>query len=80
MVSRYDGATPQEDRSTIRAGVQVLLTNPDMLHRGILPWHEKNWPRFFRQLRFVIIDECHEYRGIFGTNVAYACADCVRCP
>jgi DEAD/DEAH box helicase domain-containing protein len=71
MVSRYDGATPQEDRSTIRAAVQVLLTNPDMLHRGILPWHEKNWSRFFQHLRYVIIDECHEYRGIFGTNVAY---------
>lgn len=71
MISRYDGSTNTELRSLIRPEVRVMLTNPDMLHRGILPWHGRHWVRFFKNLRYVIIDECHEYRGIFGTNVAY---------
>jgi DEAD/DEAH box helicase domain-containing protein len=71
LISRYDGATSTEDRPLVRADVRAMLTNPDMLHRGILPWHERHWARFFTNLRYVIIDECHEYRGIFGTNVAY---------
>src|SRR5262249_9773001 len=71
LVSRYDGATPTEARSQIRGQVQVLLTNPDMLHLALLPWHERHWWRFFTNLKHVVIDWGHEYRGIFGSNVAY---------
>ena len=71
LVSRYDGGTPSDYRKTIRDQVQLLLTNPDMLHLGILQHHETGWARFFANLKTVAIDECHEYRGIFGTNVAY---------
>jgi DEAD/DEAH box helicase domain-containing protein len=71
LVSRYDGHTADERRGEVRSNVRIALTNPDMLHLGILPWHEKNWQRFFGRLRYVVVDECHEYRGIFGTNVAY---------
>jgi len=70
LVSRYDGSVEQDARSLIREQVQILLTNPDMLHMGILQHHENLWSRFFRNLKLVAIDECHEYRGIFGTNVA----------
>ncbi|MDY3562689.1 DEAD/DEAH box helicase [Gemmata sp. JC673] len=71
LISRYDGATPDDDKSAIRNEAQVLLTNPDMLHYGLLAWHERHWQRFFTNLRYVVADECHEYRGIFGTNVSY---------
>ncbi len=71
LVSRYDGATTEDIRSEVRAQVQIALTNPDMLHVAILQHHERHWSRFFRNLKYVIVDECHEYRGIFGTNVAY---------
>ena len=71
LISRYDGSTPHGLRNDVRAQIQIALTNPDMLHIGILQHHDPKWARFFRRLRYVIIDECHEYRGIFGTNVAY---------
>ena len=71
FISRYDGATPQELRSKIRSEAQIILTNPDMLHYAMLQHHESHWSRFFGNLRHIIIDECHEYRGIFGTNVAH---------
>ncbi len=71
LISRYDGATPKDLRPDIRASAQVLLTNPDMLHYAVLAWHEKHWERFLSRLRYVVVDECHEYRGIFGTNVSY---------
>lgn|GEM_PF-475698 len=71
FVSRYDGATPDNVRPQIREQAHIVLTNPDMLHLGILPWHEKHWSRFLANLKHVVIDEGHEYRGIFGTNVAY---------
>ena len=71
FVSRYDGATPSDERPQVRDQVQILLTNPDMLHLALLPWHERLWERFFSNLKHVVIDECHEYRGIFGSNVAY---------
>jgi DEAD/DEAH box helicase domain-containing protein len=71
LIARYDGATPEGLKPAIRQGVQVLLTNPDMLHYAILAWHEKHWGRFLSRLSFVVVDECHEYRGIFGTNVSY---------
>lgn len=71
FVSRYDGGTPQEIRSDVREQAQVLLTNPDMLHYSMMQYHERHWGRFFKNLQHVVIDECHEYRGIFGTNVAH---------
>ena len=67
--SVYDGDTPQRDRPSIRKNARILLTNPDMLHTGILP-HHTNWADFFRNLKFVVIDELHTYRGVFGSHVA----------
>ena len=65
----YDGDTPQSHRALIRKNARILLSNPDMLHTGILP-HHTNWVDFFRNLRFVVIDEMHTYRGVFGSHVA----------
>jgi DEAD/DEAH box helicase domain-containing protein len=65
----YDGDTPQSHRSAIRKNANILFTNPDMLHTGILP-HHTNWGDFFHNLRFVVIDEMHTYRGVFGSHVA----------
>jgi DEAD/DEAH box helicase domain-containing protein len=65
----YDGDTPVSHRKAIRAETRILLTNPDMLHTGILP-HHTNWAEFFGHLRFVVIDEMHTYRGVFGSHVA----------
>ena len=68
-VSTYDGDTPSADRSRIRKAAQMILTNPDMLHVGILPYHTQ-WADFFAGLRWVVIDEMHTYRGVFGSHVA----------
>lgn len=65
----YDGDTPQASRPEIRTKARIVISNPDMLHIGILP-HHTNWADFFRNLRFVVIDEAHIYRGIFGSHVA----------
>jgi DEAD/DEAH box helicase domain-containing protein len=65
----YDGDTPRETRRKLRNEANVILTNPDMLHQGILPYHSR-WSRFFSNLRYVVVDEMHTYRGIFGSNVA----------
>ncbi len=65
----YDGDTPQASRSLIRKNSRIIFTNPDMLHTGILP-HHTNWAEFFHGLRFVVIDEMHTYRGVFGSHVA----------
>jgi DEAD/DEAH box helicase domain-containing protein len=65
----YDGDTPQAKRKTVREKAQIVLSNPDMLHTGILP-HHTIWAEFFRNLRFVVIDELHTYRGVFGSHVA----------
>lgn len=64
----YDGDTPQEARQAIRTRGDIVITNPDMLHTGILPHHTK-WMNFFQNLRFVIIDELHTYRGVFGSHM-----------
>ncbi len=64
----YDGDTPQHVRSLIREHSRLILTNPYALHQ-YLPWHHK-WRRFFKDLHFVVIDEAHSYRGVFGSNVA----------
>ncbi|RZE98521.1 DEAD/DEAH box helicase [Streptomyces sp. SCA2-2] len=65
----YDGDTPVEEREWIRQYANLVLTNPDMLHRGILPSHPR-WSFFLRALRYVVIDESHTYRGVFGSHVA----------
>ncbi|GAB4250806.1 DEAD/DEAH box helicase [Deferrisoma sp.] len=65
----YDGDTPQDIRRRVRDQARIVLTNPDMLHQGILPHHPR-WARFFGSLRYVVIDEMHVYRGIFGSHVA----------
>lgn len=65
----YDGDTPAHERNQIRNKANILLTNPDMLHIGILP-HHTIWERIFRNLRFVVIDEIHIYRGVFGSHLA----------
>jgi DEAD/DEAH box helicase domain-containing protein len=65
----YDGDTPRSARARIRKAVSILLTNPDMLHVGILPNH-RMWSHFLANLRFVILDEAHAYRGVFGSHVA----------
>ena len=69
-VAAYDGDTPIEERDWVRAHARLVLTNPDMLHRGMLPAHGR-WSSFFRRLRYVAVDECHGYRGIFGSHVAH---------
>jgi DEAD/DEAH box helicase domain-containing protein len=66
----YDGDTPTDERDWVRAHANLVLSNPDMLHRGILPTHPK-WAVFLRNLRYVVIDECHGYRGVFGSHVAH---------
>ena len=65
----YDGDTPREQRPLLRRSAGVLLTNPDMLHVGILPAHER-WAEFLHRLRYVVLDEAHVYRGVFGSHVA----------
>lgn len=65
----YDGDTPFEEREWVRQYATYVLTNPDMLHRGMLPAHAR-WASFLRRLRYVVIDECHTYRGVFGSHVA----------
>ena len=65
----FDGDTPQSERAEIKRKARVVLTNPDMLHLGILPNH-KSWSRLFRNLKYVVVDEAHVYRGIFGSHVA----------
>lgn len=65
----YDGDTPQDARKAIRAQGHIIITNPDMLHTGILPHHTK-WIKLFENLKYVVIDELHNYRGVFGSHVA----------
>jgi DEAD/DEAH box helicase domain-containing protein len=65
----YDGDTPREERPWVRQHANYVLTNPDMLHRSMLPRHSQ-WSGFWRRLRLVIVDECHGYRGVFGSHVA----------
>jgi DEAD/DEAH box helicase domain-containing protein len=64
----YDGDTPPWDRARVRETARAVLTNPDMLHVGMLP-HHTDWGRFFAGLRYVVLDEVHAYRGVFGSHV-----------
>jgi DEAD/DEAH box helicase domain-containing protein len=65
----YDGDTPGDARRTIRAAGHIVVTNPDMLHTAILPHHTK-WLRLFENLRYIVLDELHHYRGVFGSHLA----------
>jgi DEAD/DEAH box helicase domain-containing protein len=66
----YDGDTPGDARRAARQRCQIVMTNPDMLHAGILPSHA-SWARLFQNLRYVVVDEMHTYRGVFGSHVAH---------
>ena len=68
-VFTYDGDTPQDARKAIRERGHIVLSNPDMLHAGILPHHTK-WMRLFENLRYIVLDELHTYRGVFGSHLA----------
>ena len=68
-VFTYDGDTPQDARRAIRGNAHIVLTNPDMLHSGVLPHHPR-WAKLFENLRYVVIDELHAYRGVFGSHLA----------
>ena len=65
----YDGDTPPDERRWIRDHANVVLTNPDLLHHSLLAGHQR-WSRFLRSLEYVVVDECHVYRGVFGSHVA----------
>src|SRR6202034_2021055 len=65
----YDGDTPQDARKAIRQRANIVLTNPDMLHSGILPHHTR-WAKLFENLRYIVIDELHYYRGVYGSHLA----------
>ena len=73
----YDGDTPMDERDWARSHANWVFTNPDMLHRGLLPGHAR-WARVLRRLRFVVIDECHAYRGVFGSHVALVLRRLIR--
>ncbi|MFX4263352.1 DEAD/DEAH box helicase [Pelotomaculum propionicicum] len=66
----YDGDTPDARKADLRDNARIIITNPDMLHQGILPNHLK-WNSFISNLKFVVIDELHNYRGVFGTHVSH---------
>ncbi len=68
-VAAYDGDTPTDERRWIRDHANVVLTNPDLVHYSLLPQHDR-WASFLRALQFVVVDECHVYRGVFGSHVA----------
>ncbi|KAF0241029.1 MAG: DEAD/DEAH box helicase domain-containing [Planctomycetota bacterium] len=65
----FDGDTPDDARRAIRASGQIVVTNPDMLHQGVLPHHTK-WAKLFQNLKYVVVDELHTYRGVFGSHLA----------
>src|SRR5215469_1917571 len=76
-VFTYDGDTPADARKAIREKGHVVLTNPDMLHTGILPHHTR-WTRLFENLRYIVLDELHTYRGVFGSHLANVLRRLVR--
>jgi len=68
-IATYDGDTPQSIRASARETGQIIISNPDMLHSGVLPNHPK-WIKFFRNLRYIVLDEVHTYSGVFGSHMA----------
>ena len=73
----YDGDTPAAARKAIRQAGHIVVTNPDMLHSGILPHHTK-WVKLFENIKYVVIDEVHTYRGVFGSHLQTSSAGCRR--
>ncbi len=74
----FDGDTPREERTRIQSSADFMITNPDMLHSGILPNHNRKWRTFLSRLRYIVIDEVHTYRGAFGSHVANVLRRLVR--
>jgi DEAD/DEAH box helicase domain-containing protein len=70
QAATFDGDTPRAERDWARSHARYLLTTPDMLHQSLLPRHTR-WSGFLSRLRYVVIDECHEYRGVFGSHVGH---------
>lgn len=74
----FDGDTPREERNRIQSSADFMITNPDMLHSGILPNHNRKWRTFLSRLKYIVIDEVHTYRGAFGSHVANVMRRLVR--
>ena len=74
----FDGDTPREERNRIQAQADFMITNPDMLHSGILPNHSRRWRTFLSRLKYIVVDEVHTYRGAFGSHVANVMRRLVR--
>lgn len=74
----FDGDTPREERTRIQSQADFIITNPDMLHSGIMPNHNRRWRTFLSRLRYIVIDEVHTYRGAFGSHVANVLRRLVR--
>lgn len=74
----YDGDTPRDERNRIQSQADFMITNPDMLHSGILPNHHRRWRTFLSRLRYIVVDEVHMYRGAFGSHVANVMRRLVR--
>ena len=69
-IGTFDGDTPREERRHIQQSADFIITNPDMLHAGILPNHNRRWKDFLGRLRYIVVDEVHTYRGDFGSHVS----------
>ena len=74
----FDGDTPREERNRIQSQADFMITNPDMLHSGILPNHNRRWRTFLSRLKYIVVDEVHTYRGAFGSHVANVMRRLVR--
>lgn len=74
----FDGDTPREERTRIQSQADFMITNPDMLHSGILPNHSRRWRTFLSRLKYIVVDEVHTYRGAFGSHVANVMRRLVR--
>ncbi len=74
----FDGDTPREERNRIQSQADFMITNPDMLHSGILPNHSRRWRTFLSRLKYIVVDEVHAYRGAFGSHVANVMRRLVR--
>ncbi|HMW04021.1 MAG TPA: DEAD/DEAH box helicase [Leptospiraceae bacterium] len=74
----FDGDTPREEREKLKDNADFIITNPDMLHSGILPNHNRKWKNFLSRLKYVVVDEVHTYRGAFGSHVANVFSRLIR--
>ncbi|MCA9263846.1 MAG: DEAD/DEAH box helicase [Planctomycetales bacterium] len=74
----FDGDTPREERNRIQSSADFVITNPDMLHSGVMPNHNRRWRTFLSRLRYIVVDEVHTYRGAFGSHVANVMRRLVR--